>query len=154
METVGEETTVMVADPEAVPVQDASVTLVTEYVVVLLGETVRCAGDEPTDWLAPSLQERIHGPEPVRAAEIVAEPPAQMDAEPLTTAVGTGEIGTEVFPVPVQPPTVTFTESCTFPLAPELKVSVEVPWPLMIDPFVTDHTIAAPPGATTVAVPD
>ena len=77
-----------------------------------------------------------------------------MVAEPLTTAVGAGEIGTEAFPVPVQLPTVTFTESWTFPLAPELKVSVEVPCPLMIDPFETDHEIVAPGGATTVAVPD
>jgi len=36
----------------------------------------------------PSLQTRFHGPVPVSAAEIVVEVPAQIDALPLTEAVG------------------------------------------------------------------
>jgi len=57
MTAEGDATTVNVALPDAVPEQLASCTLVTVYVVVAVGRTLRCALDEAIpDWTTPSDQ--------------------------------------------------------------------------------------------------
>ena len=83
--------TVTTALPEAVPVQDASDTAVTVYVVVEDGLTERVAGLEGTPvCVTPSDQVTSHGAVPVSAAWIVVEEPAQIVAVPVTVAVGRG----------------------------------------------------------------
>ena len=81
--------TVMTALP--VPGAEPSMldTVVTEYVVVTAGLTLRMAGPLSTTlcW-KPSDQVRLHGGVPVSAAWIEVDAPAQMVALPLTWAVG------------------------------------------------------------------
>jgi hypothetical protein len=58
-------------------------------VVVELGLTTRDVGELGIPfWTKPSDQVTFQGPMPVRAALIVAEPPAQIAVEPETVAVG------------------------------------------------------------------
>ena len=87
--TTGREFTVMVALPEAVPVQFASATDVTVYVVVLDGDTSRVRGLVATLLpVAPSDQTTVQGAVPVKAAWMVALVPMQFVALPVTVAVG------------------------------------------------------------------
>ncbi len=61
------------------------------YVVVAEGLTLRVTGEEATfDCVTPSDHTTVQGPVPVTVAWIVAEDPAQMAAEPETTAAGMG----------------------------------------------------------------
>jgi hypothetical protein len=109
---VGRGFTVTVALPDAVPAQLASDTDVTVYVVVDAGATERVAGEETTpDCVIPSDQTTVHGPVPVSAAWIAAEPePAQMVPPPETAAVGSGRTVAVVVPAgDAQPLTVTVT---------------------------------------------
>jgi hypothetical protein len=82
--------TVIAALPLELPLQLAlSLTVETVYVVFDDGETDRCAGLAATPLcVTPSDQTTVHGPEPVRVAEIVVEFPSQIEAVPLTVAVG------------------------------------------------------------------
>ena len=56
--------------------------------VVVAGLTIRVAGVEVAVCCTPSDQVSFHGPVPLSAAWIVAEPPAQIVFAPLTVAVG------------------------------------------------------------------
>ena len=70
------------------------------------------AGDETTfDCVTPSDHTTVHGPVPVSAAWIAAEPvPAQIAPPPETAAVGSGRTTAVVVPAgEVQPLTVTVT---------------------------------------------
>jgi hypothetical protein len=108
---VGRGLTVTRALPDAVPAQLASETALTAKVVVEAGLTERVAGETATPfWVTPSDQVRFHGPVPVRAAEIVVAPPAQIAAPPETVAVGSGRTVAVVVPaVDVQELVVTVT---------------------------------------------
>lgn len=104
----------MTAAPEAVLLQCASETLVTVYVVVAPGLTDRVAGEAATPvCVTPSDQTTVHGPAPVSAAEIRAEPPGQMAVVPETVAVGFGL-------------TVTVTVGALFDTQPLASVTVSV----------------------------
>ena len=100
---VGRAFTVTTALPVRSPtwaVQFASVRLVTVYVVVADGLTLRVAGLAATAfWLEPSDQLTFHGPVPVKAAEMVAELPLQIVAVPLATEVGRASTVTTALPV-------------------------------------------------------
>ena len=50
-------------------------------------------------WLEPSDQLTFHGPVPVKAAEILVEPPLQIVAVPLATEVGRALTITTALPV-------------------------------------------------------
>jgi len=126
MTALGNGSTVMVADPVAVPVaQRLSATPVTVYVVVAAGATVRTAGEAATVWVNPSDQTTVQGPVPVSAALICEDCPSQMVASPLTVAVG-GVVQvvhvlmvTVAVPVAVQPAdVVTVTPRSATPEAP------------------------------------
>ena len=82
----GAGSTVITADPLPLPVQYASETDVTVYVVVVDGDTVRV----PVEVTAPSDQVTLNGAVPVSVAVMVVAEPAQMVALPETTAVGAG----------------------------------------------------------------
>ena len=92
------------------PAQWASDTLVTVYVVVDEGCTLRVAGEAPALWTRPSDQVRVHGPTPVRVAAMSVELPWQIVAVPLTVAVGSARTATVVVAaVDSQPLTATMT---------------------------------------------
>ncbi len=94
--------TVTTALPLDVPAQLASVTEVTEYVVVAPGLTVRAAGEAATlDCVTPSDQTSVQGPVPVSAAWMFVAPPGQICAVPVTVAVGFGETVITADPVSV-----------------------------------------------------
>jgi len=96
---VGAGFTVTTALPDAVPVQFASLSVVTVYVVVLAGFTLRVASvPELTVCTKPSDQVMLNGAVPVRFALIVVDPPAQIAFEPLTLAVGSGFTVTTALP--------------------------------------------------------
>ena len=102
--------TVTTALPVPGPAQCASVTLVTVYVVVEEGCTLRVAGEAPTLCTTPSDQLTLHGPVPVRAAEISVALPWQIVAEPPTAAVGSPRTATVVVAAAdAQPLTATVT---------------------------------------------
>jgi len=110
---VGAGLTLTTAAPEAVPEQCVSERLVTVYVVVAPGLTVRVAGEAAAVCTLPSDQVTVHGPAPVSAAEISADPPGQIAAEPETVAVGFGL-------------TVTVTVGALFETQPFASVTVSV----------------------------
>jgi hypothetical protein len=84
--------------------------LVTVYVVVADGVTVRVASEPPTLCVRPSDQVTLQGPTPVSAAEISVELPWQIVAEPLTAAVGSGRtVAAVVAAEDAQPLTVAMT---------------------------------------------
>jgi len=97
---VGNGMTVTTALPEEVPVQFASETAVTVYVVVTEGFALRVAGLLVMPLcVRPSDQVMLHGMVPVSAAERIVELPTQMVAVPLTVAVGNGLTVTTALPV-------------------------------------------------------
>ena len=99
--------------------QFASVRLVTVYVLVADGLSVRSAGLETIPvWLVPSDQLTFHGPVPVNAAEMTTEPPWQIVPPPLTTAVGRALTVTTALPV--------ISPAWAEPLASESAVTVYV----------------------------
>src|ERR1041385_8676943 len=67
--------------------------------LALTGLTVRVAGLTLTVCWFPSDQVRFQGPIPVSTAWITVEPPLQLVALPLTTAVGRGLTVTTALPV-------------------------------------------------------
>jgi hypothetical protein len=86
---VGFALTVIAALPVDVPLQFASVMLVIVYVVLLDGETLRVTLLVlMPDCVTPSDHVIANGALPVSVAVIEAEPPVQIAALPLTTAVG------------------------------------------------------------------
>ena len=57
--------------------------------MVVVGDTVRVAGDVVMfDCVVPSFQRMVQGAAPVSATLMVAEPPGQVFAGPLSVAVG------------------------------------------------------------------
>ena len=101
------------------------------------GVTERVAGLAATPlWTKPSFQVTVHGATPVRAAWIVVELPAQIDALPVTDAVAAGVTETVAEPALLQPPTVTVTPSWTGDVTPAEKTIAFVPAPDVIVPFV------------------
>jgi hypothetical protein len=108
---VGRGRTVTVALPVSVPAQCASFTDVRVYVVVAAGLTLRVAGEARTfDCVTPSDHTTVHGPVPVSAAWIVAEPPGQTAPPPETVAVGSVRtVAVVVAAADVQALTVTVT---------------------------------------------
>src|SRR3954451_17604381 len=86
---VGSVFTVIVAEPLKVPVQYASVIELIVYVFVDAGLTLRDAV-VPLLIVCDTLSDQVtlNGAVPVSAAVIVAEPPGQIAAVPLTVAVG------------------------------------------------------------------
>jgi hypothetical protein len=146
----GEGFTVTAAEPEELPVHPvASTTLVTVYVLVAPGLTLRVAGlDEiPVSW-NPSLQFSVHAAVPVRTMESGVDWPAQIVALPETAAVGRAAIGMLFDELAGQPAFETVTDRSTVPLAPALNVIVRVPAPFVIVPFVIDQLYVAPDPAS------
>ena len=94
---VGFAFTVTTALPLAVPLQFASEMLVIVYVVDEDGDTLRVGVVVVT----PSLHVIENGAVPVSVAVTVEEPPAQIVALPLTTAVGFAFTVTTALPVAV-----------------------------------------------------
>src|SRR5205085_1990609 len=92
---VGFALTVTTALPVEVPLQFASEMLVIVYVVVVAGDTLRVGVVVVT----PSLHVIENGALPVSVAVTVEEPPAQIVALPLTTAVGFALTVTTALPV-------------------------------------------------------
>jgi hypothetical protein len=94
---VGSVFTVIVAEPLDVPVQFASVIELIVYVFVAAGLTLREAV-VPLLIVCVTLSDQItvHGAVPVSVALIVAEPPGQIAAVPLTTAAGSARTVTAV----------------------------------------------------------
>jgi hypothetical protein len=71
---------------------------------------------------------------------MMVEPPWQMSVVPLTLAVGNGLIVTAVLLLFMQPaPDVTVTLIVAVPALLAVQVILEVPWPAVIVPFVTDQ---------------
>jgi hypothetical protein len=91
--------------------------------MVNVGDTDRVAGDVATVWTKPSDHVTVHGVAPVRAAEIVVLCPAQMIADPETTAVGSGITFSVAVAVPPVPPSVEVTFPVTFVFTPEVVAS-------------------------------
>src|SRR5438132_6920379 len=82
--------TVTTADPSPCPEPFASVTLTTEYSVVIVGLTSRIVVDVIDVCVKPSDQTSVHGGAPLSETRSVASPPSQIEVEPLTVAMETG----------------------------------------------------------------
>jgi hypothetical protein len=94
---VGTVLTVTAAELLDVPVQFASLSKMTVYVVPEAGLTLRVAVvPELMVWITLSDHFTLHGAVPVSVAVIVVEPPGQMAPPPLTTEVGSGRTVTVV----------------------------------------------------------
>src|SRR6266571_2945992 len=95
----------MTALPDDVPLQLASWTAVTVYVVVAAGETLRVVVDVAMPFcVTPSDHVTDHGAVPVRLAWIVWGADGQPLALPLTVAVGRARrVTTVAADVPLQP---------------------------------------------------
>jgi hypothetical protein len=105
---VGKVLTVTTALPvKEVPMQLASLTAVSEYVFVLRGETGITTGLAPMPLIVtgvvPSVYVILHGETPVKLTDKLVDPPAQIEAVPLITAVGDGITVTTGLPVKVVP---------------------------------------------------
>ena len=73
-----------------IDVQRESLNVATVYTVVEVGDTVTLIGLVAPLNDVPSLNVPLHGPVPVTAILIFAEPPLQIVGVPLITAVGRG----------------------------------------------------------------
>lgn len=80
----------IVAEPLAVPVQDASEIDVTVYVLLVVGLTVKVYGLELIPFtvtgVVPSVYVKFHGAVPVSAILIALDSPSQIEAEPEMVA--------------------------------------------------------------------
>ena len=132
--------TVMTALPVPLFEPLAFVTVVTEYVVVALGDTLRCTGDELIPLcVSPSDHVSDHGGVPVRSTLNGVVCPLQIVWLPLTVAVGpAAAIGMVLLAAgDVQPARVSVTCSVRLPDAPAVNVIVlPVVAEVMVPPLI------------------